>query len=222
MARKITQAAEDARAAALWASESPAAYRTALSHLPSAAAAISPEFATTDEWRRTTLGPSYLATGQVSKSELCRLVDWKHAIGKKRFGNAGLVANNSEGNVNTSSRAALVLARAGDLPRAVSKFHSNLSGVGPATALAALSSAVPALGGYFEDHAARVVLGASSLKYTDAEARTFCEELVAMARTLNAAPGESGWTAEKVQTALWVAAVWEGDKGPAPKRKRST
>jgi len=153
-----------------------------------------------------TRAPPYL-----TQSELSRVMRWKLRFGKMRPLQR-LIDALPDAAVRSASSAAFALLPpglgGGDLGGALTALHKPLKGMGAATASAVLSAWAPARCAFMSDAALEAVVGAR--EYTNAEGVALAERCAAKAAALGA-----GWTAQRVQIALWAAAT-VGAAAPPP------
>jgi hypothetical protein len=84
---------------------------------------------------------------------------------------------------------------------------ARLSGVGPATASAALAAAFPEHYPFMDDLVAAQIPGMDALDFTLREYCRYAEALIARAQDLSAVCNHQTWTAQDVGTALFALAV---------------
>ena len=150
----------------------------------------------------------------LTQPELSRVMRWKLRFGKMRPLQK-LVDALPEAAVRAASSAAFAALPAagggGGLAAALAALHKPLKGVGPATASAVLAAWAPAQVAFMSDEALEVVVG--SRGYTDAECVALSAACAAKAEALGV-----GWTAQRVQRALWAAAKTGGGAAQAPQK----
>src|ERR1051325_6905709 len=115
-----------------------------------------------DRWYRE-VWPGQIAAREpayLTREELLRTIEWKMSRGVWRARNLALARSNTPETVEELSRAALGQVSSGEGPLgAPIATLSKLAGVGPATASAILSAAVPAVYPFFDDLVAAQIPG---------------------------------------------------------------
>ena len=163
-----------------------------------------------DAWMQGELGPTFLATGYISQKQLSDVMKWKLKTGKWRPNLQKFVDALKDSEVKAASALSLKSLKSGDLKAALKEL-CVLKGVGPATATAVLSAAVPSRCAFMSDEALLAVL--KSKNYTVVEALELARKCSDHAKLLGA-----GWTANSVQRAVWASQIvgeWEGEGGEA-------
>jgi hypothetical protein len=150
-----------------------------------------------------------------TKSELEKIITWKHTVGKSRPANRKLLEKNSDADVEQHTRSAISLARTlkmdectnpdGSLSAAGKKAIQDvvacmdkLKGIGPAGASAAMSLVRPDLFCYFFDEVSDCF--ESQRDYKVANYLRINSRCLQIARKLD---GE--WSTSRVAKTIWVA-----------------
>jgi hypothetical protein len=162
-----------------------------------------------DRWYREELAASISARAplSVTHDELVRVTEWKMARGVWRARNLALVKGNAPEEVVDASRTAL--AAVPD-PRAPIAALAKLAGVGPATASAVASAAVPDVYPFFDEVVAGQIPGLGPVAYTLAYYVRYADALRARAGRLGA-----GWTPTAVERAMWAYVGGKAGEAPA-------
>jgi hypothetical protein len=151
--------------------------------------------------------------------ELSRLMRFKLMLGRVRPNLQKYVDALTSSEVAAASGAAFAVKGLGTPSgyRAASAALCVLKGVGPATASLILAVLAPATVAFMSDDALEAIVG--SRQYTLNEGVALSASCAAKAAELNKASGAKGWTANKVQQAVW-AASWLA-KGPPPAKGKA-
>ena len=153
-----------------------------------------------DTWYRNDL-PIALAARRpayVTLPELVKLTEWKMARGVWRAPNLILVRGNDADLVETTTADALAKT---PHPTAPIAEIATLAGVGPATASAVASAAVPDVYPFFDELVAAQVPGLGKVAWTLGFYRRYADAIRARAAALGL-----GWTPVMVEQALWANA----------------
>lgn len=152
-----------------------------------------------DTWYRETL-PQLLQQRSpliMEPGELEQVVKWKMRRGEWRARNLALVRGNPPELVRTYSLAAFNPATP---PRKALAALSELGGVGPATASAALAAARPLELPFLDDLVGAAIPALGKPSFTVSYYLKYADALIAKAASLG-----SAWTAQSVGFALWSA-----------------
>jgi hypothetical protein len=191
----------------LWENNDCAAWHAATERYPAVIQAMARQAGgldELDEWYHTAL-PRLLAERDPSfllRDELVSVTRWKMKRGVWRERNLFLVKGNDEEAVRETSTAAF--AAVPD-PRKPVALLSQLAGVGPATASAALAAHAPAIYPFFDEVVATQIPGLGPVAFTLPYYLRYAVALRERARQLAACPHQA-WTAQAVSQALWAAA----------------
>ena len=199
----------------LWQHTECAPWHTAADHyVPALRVHIGEGLIELDSWYRTQL-PERLAARHppyLTHEELIQVVAWKMKRGVWRARNRALVAGNSAPLVEQVSAEAF--AAIPD-PRRPLVLLCELSGVGPATASAALAAHRPDLYPFFDEVVAQQIPNLGPVAWTLPYYLRYAEALHERAAQLTAECTHQPWTAHDVSQALWAAGVSEGlRRGP--------
>jgi hypothetical protein len=129
--------------------------------------------------------------------ELSQVVRWKMRRGEWRARNLALVRGNPPEKVDACARTAFDSSVP---PRRALAALSELNGVGPATASAALAAVRPAEFAFLDDLVGRAIPSTGEPGFTVAYYFRFVNALIQKAAELG-----SPWTAHSVSLALWSA-----------------
>jgi hypothetical protein len=189
----------------LWNNPSLDAWQAALAAYPSVIDAQQvTDLEDLDLWYRRTL-PALITSRKppyITLHELLQATRWKMKRGVWRQRNLLLVSGNPEESVEDASRQAF--AAAPD-PRKPIALLSALSGVGPATASAIMSTHTPSVYPFFDELVATQIPNLGPTAFTPAYYARYAEELRKRARELNeSAPNHKEWTANDIGQALWA------------------
>jgi hypothetical protein len=192
----------------LWESNECAAWQAAAERYPAVIAAMARQASgldELDEWYHTAL-PRLLAERDpvfLTRDELVSVTRWKMKRGVWRERNLVLVKGNMEDTVRETSTAAF--AAVPD-PRKPVALLSQLAGVGPATASAALAAHAPAHYPFFDEVVAAQAPGLGPVAFTLPYYLRYAGALRERAQQLAAACPHQAWTAQAVSQALFAAA----------------
>jgi hypothetical protein len=186
--------------ARLFASNDPGEWQRALEAYPAVIEAQGvnglPEL---DRWYREDLpGLIHSRTPPtMDLEELSQVVRWKMRRGEWRARNLALVRGNPDETVLACARTSFDPATP---PRRALATLSELKGVGPATASAALAAARPAEFPFLDDLIGMAVPSAGEPTFTVGYYFKYADALIQKASTLG-----TPWTAQSVGLALWSA-----------------
>jgi len=185
----------------LWASDDPGRWRAALDAYPSVVAAQGvSRLVELDRWWREEL-PSLLASrapAWLGREELVALTEWKMKRGEYRPRNLALVRSNGDEAVRAASERAF--AAVPD-PRAPVDALVELSGVGAATASAALAALRPDRYPFLDELVAAQVPALGPPKFTVPFYLRYAQALRERAAGLGGA-----LTSDEIARALWAHA----------------
>jgi hypothetical protein len=187
----------------LWTSDDCVRWRAALDAYPARVAARDERLPELDAWYRDELPRAIAARSPsfVTLDELVRIATWKMKRGVWRGRNLALVRGNDAALVERLTRDAF--SRPG--PREPLRALEPLAGVGPATASAVLSPALPDRFPFFDEDVAAQIPSLGAVAFTAPYYERYAAALIARAAGLRARCGPA-WTAELVGRALWSEA----------------
>jgi hypothetical protein len=159
-----------------------------------------------DKWFSNELPSSILERNPpcIHYDDLQGIAAWKMHRGVWREYNRRLVAGNSPEQVEEASREAF--AAVPD-PRKPVALLSSLSGVGPATASAALAAYAPYYYPFFDEVVAALIPGLGPVAFTLPYYLKYAAAIRERADRLNATCSSKAWTAHEVAQALWSLAT---------------
>ncbi|OQY79945.1 MAG: hypothetical protein B6D41_21795 [Chloroflexi bacterium UTCFX4] len=171
------------------------------------------QLAELDAWYQKEL-PARLASrnpAYVTKEEFLEILRWKMKRGDWRESNRLRIAETGARVIEQHARDAFAAARDLDteIPTASKEYKrpiqifSELDGVGPATASAALAAFRPDLYPFFDEWIAKQIDGLGKVAFTASYYWKYAGALREKARALKKCKGH--WNAQEVGQALWVA-----------------
>lgn len=175
------------------------------------------QLAELDAWYQKEL-PARLAARNptyVTKEEFLEILRWKMKRGDWREYNRLRIAETDARAIEQHARDAFAAARdlATDAATASKEYKkpiqifSELDGVGPATASAALAAYRPDLYPFFDEWIAKQIDGLGKVAFTASYYWKYADALREKARALKKCKGN--WNAQEVGQALWVASGGE-------------
>jgi hypothetical protein len=182
----------------LWENDGTAAWQEALERYPAVVerqgVAILPEL---DRWYREELPVAIDSRDPraIVHEELVRVTRWKMARGVWRQRNLVLVRGNDADAVEEVSAEAIAAVPHPTRPISI---LSRLDGVGPATASAVAAAAAPGTYPFFDELVAGQIPSLGPTTFTMSFYARYAEELRNRAARLG-----SGWSAARVERALW-------------------
>ena len=167
-----------------------------------------------DAWYQNKL-PGLIAArnpAYVTKDEFLEILRWKMKRGDWRETNRLRIVNTDARVIKKHAQDAFAAARelSADIPTASKEYKkpiqllSELDGVGPATASAALAAYRPDLYPFFDEWIAKQIASLGKVAFTPSYYWKYADALRDKAETLRAKCGDE-WNAHRVGQALWVA-----------------
>lgn len=165
-----------------------------------------------DKWIREDLPAQIVGRNPalIYADELQGLTAWKMHRGVWREYNRRLVESNAPEKVEEVSREAFALVPD---PRKPVALLATLSGVGPATASAALAAYAPFYYPFFDEVVAALIPGLGPVAFTMPYYLKYAEAIRGKAARLNDICSSRAWTAHEVAQALWSLATSRVEAG---------